>query len=71
MTRKAKQIFTDYGKKQKKTGGGPPPPKPSEATTKIIDLMGESPSFSGIDGGIESMVPLLTTSSKYANLYLM
>ena len=39
---------SDFGKEQRKTGGGPAPKKPSNATTKIIEIFKETPSFTGL-----------------------
>ena len=41
---------------QRKTSGGPPVKPPSAATEKIMNLLGDEPSFSGIPGGLESGV---------------
>ena len=46
----AKKEFTELAKEQKKTGGGEAPKMPSAATTKIIDLFKETPSFTGLEG---------------------
>ncbi|XP_048254427.1 uncharacterized protein LOC124132986 [Haliotis rufescens] len=56
MTRKAKKTFTDYRLQQRKTGGGPPPSEPSQATSRIIEIMQDSASFSGISRGLESEI---------------
>jgi hypothetical protein len=37
-----------------KTGGGKPPAPPKATSQRIIELFGDEPSFSGIEGGIES-----------------
>lgn len=36
------------------TGGGKAPPPPNETSQRIIQLIGDEPGFTGIDGGIES-----------------
>ncbi len=35
-------------------GGGKAPPPPKETSQRIIELIGDEPGFSGIEGGIES-----------------
>ena len=50
LTSTAKKEFSDFGKEQRKTGGGPVPKKPSNATTKIIEIFKETPSFTGLSG---------------------
>jgi hypothetical protein len=42
---------------QRKTGGGPAAKPPTTTTAKIISLLSDEPSFSGIQGGFESGVP--------------
>ena len=37
-----------------KTGGGKPPEPPKAISKRIIEIFGSEPSFSGIQGGIES-----------------
>ncbi len=37
-----------------KTGGGKPPPPLSALSQRIIEVLGDEPSFSGIQNGIES-----------------
>ena len=46
----AKKEFAGFKRKTKKTGGGGAPKEPSAATAKIIDLMKETPSFTGLEG---------------------
>ena len=41
-------------KTQGKTGGGKPPPPPTATSHRIIELFGDEPGFSGIEGGMES-----------------
>ena len=36
------------------TGRGKAPPPPNETSQRIIQLIGDEPGFTGIDGGIES-----------------
>ena len=50
----AKKINTGIMQSQRKTGGGPPAKPPSATTEKIINLLSDEPSFSGIQGGLES-----------------
>lgn len=37
-----------------KTGWGKAAPPPKETSLKIIELIGDEPGFSGIEGGIDS-----------------
>ena len=37
-----------------RTGGGTAPQPPKETSQRIIQLFGDEPGFSGIEGGIES-----------------
>lgn len=37
-------------KEQRKTGGGPPPKTPSQGAIKILDLLKDTLSFSGLQG---------------------
>ena len=37
-----------------RTGGGKPPPPPNATSQRILELFGDEPGFSGIEGGIES-----------------
>ena len=46
----AKREFFQLAKEQKKTGGGPVSKARSTFTTKIIDLLKEPPSFTGLEG---------------------
>ena len=46
----AKREFTELAKEQKKTGGGPAPKMPSTSTAKIIDLLKDTPLFTGLEG---------------------
>ena len=46
----AKKEFTQLSKEQKQTGGGPAPKMPSTSTAKIIDLLKDTPSFTGLEG---------------------
>ena len=39
---------------REKTGGGKPPAPPKATSQRIIELFGDEPGFSGIQGGIES-----------------
>lgn len=40
----------ELSKGQRKTGGGPPPKLPSKGTDKILELLKDTPSFSGLQG---------------------
>ena len=46
----AKKEFSDLGKERRRTGGGPAPKPPSAATAKIITMLKDTPSFSGLSG---------------------
>ena len=46
----AKKEFTNYRKESKRTGGGPAPKRISAATSKVIELFQDTPSFIGLAG---------------------
>ena len=46
----AKREFTNFRKESKKTGGGPAPKEISAATSKVIELFQDTPSFVGLAG---------------------
>ena len=46
----ARKQLSEYRRESRRTDGGPPPKKPSEATEKILCFLGNTASFSGIDG---------------------
>ena len=48
--RTAKNELSRFRKEQRKTGGGPPPKLPSKGTDKILELLKDTPSFSGLQG---------------------
>ena len=50
----AKKEFSKSGASQRKTGGGEKPASPKSPSKNIIELFGDDPSFSGIQGGLES-----------------
>ena len=50
LQRTAKHELSKFRKEQKKTGGGPPPKTPSPSTDKILELLKDTPSFSGLKG---------------------
>ena len=50
----AKKTNAGIMSSQRKTGGGPATKPPSLTTEKIINILGDEPSFSGIQGGFES-----------------
>ena len=54
MTQIAKKTNSGIMRSQRKTGGGPPVKPPTTTTQKIINLLSDEPSFSGIQGGFES-----------------
>ena len=50
LQRTAKHELSKFRKEQRKTGGGPPPKTPSPSTDKILELLKDTPSFSGLKG---------------------
>ena len=50
LQRTAKNELSKFRKEQRKTGGGPPPKLPSKGTDKILELLKDTPSFSGLQG---------------------
>ena len=50
----AKKDYSREKQGRKKTGGGQQPASPSNQSTRMMNLFGDEPSFSGIPGGIES-----------------
>ena len=50
LQRTAKNKLSKFRKEQRKTGGGPPPKVPSQSTDKILELLKDTPSFSGLKG---------------------
>ena len=50
----ARKDMAQEKKSLSKTGGGKAPPPPKENSQRIIELIGDEPGFSGIEGGIES-----------------
>ena len=46
----AKREFTKFRQESKKTGGGPAPKEISAATSKVIELFQDTPSFVGLAG---------------------
>ena len=46
----AKNELSKFRKEQRKTGGGPPPKTPSPSTDKILELLKDTPSLSGLEG---------------------
>ena len=54
MRGEARKDLSRENKLQRKTGGGKPPPPPKATNQRIIELFGDEPGFSGIQGGIES-----------------
>ena len=55
----AKKTNSGLLKSQRKTGGGPAEKPPTSTTAKISSLLGDEPSFSGIQGGFDSESPSL------------
>ena len=56
MAQIAKKTNSGIMRSRRKTGGGPAEKPPTATTAKIISLLGDEPSFSGIQGGFESGV---------------
>ena len=54
MVGAAKKEFSKFRPSQRKTGGGEKPASPKTSSKKIIEIFGDDPSFSGIQGGLES-----------------
>ena len=50
LQRTAKHELSKFHKEQRKTGGGLPPKTPSPSTDKILELLKDTPSFSGLKG---------------------
>lgn len=46
----AKKEFSQFKRDSDRTGGGPAPKAPSVASSKVIELFGETPQFTGLDG---------------------
>ena len=46
----AKKEFSDFRRESMKTGGGPAPKPPSASSEKIIEVLEDTPAFSGLDG---------------------
>ena len=64
----AKREFTELTKEQKKTGGGPAPKMPSTSTAKIIDLLKDTPSFTGLEGFESKGERIFISYNLYLNL---
>ncbi|CAC5412673.1 unnamed protein product [Mytilus coruscus] len=54
LTTKAKSAFTEHRREINKTGGGPAPKIPSSSVERVVNMLQDSTSFSGIQGGIET-----------------
>ena len=50
----AREELNQEKKSKERTGGGKPPPPPNATSQRILELFGDEPGFSGIEGGIES-----------------
>ena len=46
----AKKEFATFKRETKKTGGGPAPKQPSQASEKIVEILEDTPRFSGLKG---------------------
>lgn len=68
----ARKELNQEKKSKEKTGGGKPPPQPNATSQRIIELFGDEPGYSGIEGGIESGhsgVCQITHAQKYICLH--
>lgn len=54
LTRVTKEKFTANRKEARKTGGGPPAAQLTQAEENVLNVMRDTPAFSGVDGGVES-----------------
>jgi hypothetical protein len=54
LTSKAKCTFTEYKKEANKSGGGPAPEMPTSSVEMIVNILQDTASFSGIEGGLET-----------------
>lgn len=68
MAQIAKKTNSGLMQSQRKTGGGPAAKPPTSTTSKIISLLGDEPSFSGIHGGFESGV-CSSSSGKFIPIF--
>ena len=62
----AKKEYSFFKAGQRKTGGGPAPPSPSEASLKIMNMFGDQPSFTGLQGFETGM--LIESACQCSNL---
>ena len=68
MRQHTRGKFTALKLSQIATGGGPPAQPLTELEQRIIDILGESPSFAGVDGGIDTSLLQSTHASPPASL---
>ena len=54
MVAAAKKEFSKFGASRRKTSEGEKPASPKSSSKKIIEFFGDDPSFSEIQGGLES-----------------
>ena len=54
MCGEARKELNQEKKSNEKTGGGKPPPPPKATSQRIIELFGDEPGFSEIEGSIKS-----------------
>ena len=73
MSHNAKKAFCGLSTSRKKTGGGPPDKDLDPTTAKIVSILGDEPSFSGIVGGFETTTTGKTTLFPhiYKNLLIL
>ena len=60
MIQKAKKENTEFVTKARATGGGPPPTPLSPISSRIVDIYGDSPAFSGLMGVQSSFAGLFS-----------
>ena len=46
----AKKEFSSFKRDSRKTGGGPPPKPPTQSSEQIIEILENTPAFSGLCG---------------------
>jgi hypothetical protein len=54
MTSKSKSNFTEYRKEVNNTDGGPTPKKPTSSVEKIVNMIQDTASLSGIEGSLQT-----------------
>lgn len=65
LKRTSKQANATFNKEIRNTGGGPAPKKLSLPQTKVVELLGETASFKGIQNSVESAIfPVVPNTSR-------